>query len=256
MTERSRTTPAWLVERLAQNELSEEQKRRLTVESSTLAQLERSNEETLAAYPPAEVSKEIRRRFTRTEPRPEANRRWVFALVPAVAAVFLVLWAGQGVTPPPHELPVPPEDDIRIKGLTPKLQIYRQKGEKAERLASKSKVHQGDYLQLTYIAAEKPFGVIVSLDGRGVVTRHLPEKGDNAALLEQKGEIPLSESYKLDDAPKFECFYFVTSDAPFSVETVFAAAEQLKKLPDPMAKPLPLPPGLSQSWIMLQKESL
>jgi hypothetical protein len=114
-------------------------------------------------------------------------------------------------------------------------------------------VHARDLLQISYNAAGEGFGVVISIDGRGVVTRHLPEEGGVSTKL-GSGDIPLPNAYELDDAPRFECFYFITGEAPFAVDAVINAAKATSQTPERAGKPLQLPKGLTQSWIMLQKE--
>ncbi|MDE2832664.1 MAG: hypothetical protein OXN20_21310, partial [Gemmatimonadota bacterium] len=69
-------------------------------------------------------------------------------------------------------------------------------------------------------------GVIVSVDGRGTVTRHLPASGTSAVRLIQGDPVPLDYSYELDDAPKWERFYFLTADASFDVRDVVQVAKE------------------------------
>ena len=45
-----------------------------------------------------------------------------------------------------------------------------------------------------------PYGAVISLDGRGTVTFHLPTHGTAAAELSGRGAVPLPRSYELDDA--------------------------------------------------------
>ena len=74
-----------------------------------------------------------------------------------------------------------------------------------------------------YQAAGRKYGVILSADGRGRVTLYLPGEGKQAARL-ITDPLSLDFAYRLDDAPKWERFYFVASDAPFEVESVMVAA--------------------------------
>ena len=108
---------------------------------------------------------------------------------------------------------------------------------------------------LTYQAAGQRYGVIVSIDGRGVLTRHLPQKGAEAARLEAGAPTPLPEAYELDDAPRWECFFFVTADRPFPVERVVGAVRTIPRTEKPPAQ-LSLPKGLVQSSFVLRKEPL
>lgn len=112
------------------------------------------------------------------------------------------------------------EGKIRLKGKSSALFVYRNEDGKAVRLSNGTKVAEGDILQLSYVCADPEYALIVSVDGNGVVTSHFPEDSTDSALLEKGGEIPLSYSYKLDDAPAFERFYLVTSSKEFSLENI------------------------------------
>ena len=109
------------------------------------------------------------------------------------------------------------EDGTRIKGLEPRFEIWRKTADSAERLAQKSVARAGDELQIRYAVPEKCFGMIFSLDGRGVVTYHLSSQ-DSAVALAPGKMTSLHFAYKLDDAPYFEKFFFVVSASAFKVE--------------------------------------
>jgi hypothetical protein len=46
--------------------------------------------------------------------------------------------------------------------------------------------------------------MVLSIDGRGTVTVHLPLAGTDAAQLSKDGDTTLGSSYALDDAPAYE----------------------------------------------------
>jgi hypothetical protein len=234
----------WKLERLAQGELDQESTRTLerTLGSSEiaarLAQLQAASEETLRRLPPETVAASIRRRLG------ARRRRWWLLVLPVAAAAGLVaLW------------PRPAPDDIRIKGVS-HLYAYqaRPAGQKPARLSTGARVRPRDALQLAYTAGAARYGAIVSVDGRGVVTRHFPGAGPVASPLATTGEISLPQSYELDDAPAFERFFFVTAVQPFGVEQVLEAARALARSPDDARRqPLPLPPDLAQESLLLEK---
>ena len=143
----------------------------------------------------------------------------------------------------------------RIKGLTPSLALYRRTAEGSETLADGAVARQGDLLRVGYQAAGKRYGVILSVDGRGAVTVHLPPQADRAAALKSDGMVLLDRAYELDDAPQWERFYFVTGDTSFAVapvvEAVRAAAADHRRPPPAIA----LPHGLDQFTFSVQKEA-
>ena len=150
--------------------------------------------------------------------------------------------------------PRPANEDTRTKGALAGLAVHRKTRDGSEALADGARASAGDLLQLAYRAAGG-YGVILSLDGRGRITQHLPAEGDAAAALEPGRLVPLDFSYQLDDAPRFERFYLVTADAPFDVARVRSALEAARQhAPGPPDR-IGLPPGFEQSLFTLDKES-
>jgi len=105
----------------------------------------------------------------------------------------------------------------RAKGDGPRLYIYLKDGNQAIQLDNNSIVHEGDMLQMSYIAAGAQYGIILSIDGNGTVTQHYPDAGATAGKLDNTGEIPLPFAYKLDNAPSYERFFFITGAKSFTV---------------------------------------
>jgi len=104
----------------------------------------------------------------------------------------------------------------------------RQAGEQIERLEQDTVVHAGDVIQLRYTPAAG-YGVIASLDGAGVVTLHFPLRetrrgGDRGA----PETATLPHAYALDDAPRFERFFFITANDPVDVQQTLAALRALR----------------------------
>jgi len=144
-------------------------------------------------------------------------------------------------------------DADRIKGDShPALTIYRDKPSGPERLADGDLARAGDLLRVGYTPAGRAYGVILSIDGRGVLTMHLPPNEAKAVSLVQ-GATPtlLDRAYELDDAPKIERFYFITGAKPFDVTPILTAARAAHGAPDV----LPIPPGLEQVTFAVQKEA-
>ncbi len=151
------------------------------------------------------------------------------------------------------------DDPVRAKGdptTAPELVVHRQVGKDHERLASSSGTRAGDRLQLSYIAAGRKHGVVVSIDGNSAVTLHFPDAPGAPTELHQGGAVPLAHSYQLDDAPDFERFFFITSDQPLDVDVVLASAERLARQPrGARLDRLELPDLIEQSSFLLRKES-
>src|SRR5262249_54089120 len=115
--------------------------------------------------------------------RGPGRRRIVRALTLAtVAATALLVWFAV-----PRTIQNP-DDGERIKGTAasrPALAIYRQTPSGSERLADGALVRPGDLLRVGYTSAGRAYGVILSIDGRGALTMHLPSTGSEAVSLTQ-----------------------------------------------------------------------
>ena len=215
--------PDYILERYAAEELPQPETetlgRRLEREprlAERLAELHASNEEILHRYPAGAFMASI---------EPPKRSLWVqprfLAPALAAAAVMMIIWAGPQILPGP----VPTE---RVKGLQPQLRIYRQAAQGADNLEAGALAGQHDLLQISYIAAGAAHGVILSVDGRGVVTLHFPDTVDGTTELDQGGETAISFAYELDDAPDYECFFLVTSESPLAVEEILEAAQRFE----------------------------
>ncbi len=276
-------TPDWLVERLHAGDLpsgeAERVRARLEAEGG-LGRLEALRADDAAfreAHPPGPALGEIRRRaagwragaarpgrLSSPEWAPAAlvlaparRAAWRRALVPALAmaavvvfAVVLVPRGGEVIGPAD-----PGTEGTRVKGVgAPRLEVHRRlPGGEPEALAAGAAVRAGDLLQLSYVAAGTSYGVVVSIDGRGAVTLHLPEGGGRAVALHRGKAVALEHAYQLDDAPGFERFFLVTGKDPFDAGAVVEAARRLAALGAAEVSPLSLPPGLEQQSVLLTK---
>lgn len=138
---------------------------------------------------------------------------------------------------------------LRSKG-SPHLLIHRQNKNSAqpEPLEDGATIHPGDLLQVSYLSSDAAHGVIFSVDGRGSVTLHFPEDFAKSTALSPVGKaVALPHAYKLDDAPDFERFFFITSANPIDTAALLKTADSLARSPERAATaPLSLPQGLTQ----------
>jgi hypothetical protein len=251
-------TPDYLVERLHAGDLPPDEaarvRARLEAEGGEhrLEALAREDALLRETHPPGPALREIRRRAALGAPAPRRARRPLL-LVPVAAAIALAAVLLLRI-PPGHLAPDRRDEDTRMKGLAPRLEVHRSRGGAgAEELREGAVAREGDLLQLSYVAAGRRYGAVVSVDGRGIVTLHWPEEGGPAAPLAQSGAVPLPHAYLLDDAPAFERFFLVTADAPFDSATVVEAARRLAAAGRARQDPLPLPAGLDQRALLLVK---
>jgi hypothetical protein len=254
--------PDILLERYRLNELPNDEADRLAALLAhdsrlreRLAALAASDEELRGSGVPDRLEAGARRQLAgKIEPR---RRAWYWA-VPVLATIALVAISVARMSTPSNggSAGRSAEGPDRIKGLEPALALYRRTAEGSETLADGAVARQGDLIRIGYRPAGHSYGAIVSIDGAGNVTMHLPPTGARAAALKHQPTVLLDQAYELDDAPGWERFYFVAGDAPFDVATVMQAARDAAT--DRSGTPpggLSLPRGLAQSHFTLQKES-
>lgn len=266
-------TPEWLIERAAQGEFdgaeTAELRTRLAAEGRSLDDeleaLRRSNRDILAQLPRETLGPAIRQRAAQTKPEARFHILLLRPLALAGALGLLVLVA-RGVDD--HESVRPLSDRTAevttIKGdalPSPRLLVYRQRpggtaGGDHELLRDGARGARGDLLQLAYDKApEGRYGVLISLDGAGRITQHLPEEGvSQAPPLIPVREFRLPSAYELDDAPGFERFVLVTASQPFATKAVIVAAHILSRQgAAARLQALPLPTDFTQTSLSLNK---
>lgn len=263
--------PDWMWERYLLDELPRKKRRqlekRLEREPALRAGLEKlrlSDRQILSSYPPERMIPEILRRAALDRPRPAERRRWRLAWVaaPALAlAVFLML-----IVPPliRQRLELPGtaggEDYTGLKGdrahsrATPGLQLYRGDGDGSERLRDGSLARPGDLLQVAFVPGKQTHGVILSIDGAGAVSLHFPEKAEGDTTLPAGARVFLPRAYELDEAPRFERFFFITARAPLPTAAILEKARALAADRDrAMTAGLDLPGGYGQLSLLIRK---
>ena len=107
--------------------------------------------------------------------------------------------------------------DTRIKGLDARMEVWKKTPTGIVQLQDLDEVREGDEIQLRYAVPEKCFGILFSMDGNGALTLHMGD-GEKSIELAPGKMNSLPFAYKLDDAPYFEKFFFVTSPKEFAVE--------------------------------------
>jgi hypothetical protein len=218
-----------------------------------LEELERSDAEIRRRYPPERLAAQVRERKPKPAPRRPTFWAGGFSLPLAVAATVLAILAPR-LLGPPRPGPAPAvEDGDRIKGLEPTLSLHRKTVGGSEPLGEGALVRAGELVRIGYRSAGRAYGVILSLDGRGGVTLHLPRAVGHAAQLHSGEGVLLDLAYELDDAPRWECFYLVTSETPFDVAPVLDAARRAAAGASSSPPRLAVPPPLEQSVFTLMK---
>jgi hypothetical protein len=248
----------WLVELAALGEVpAQPAGEEAAALAAEVAALQRDDQEILAALPAEAVAREVARRAAAAAPPPPRRRPArtiaLSAAACAAAATLVVVVSRPGGDRDGDQAPA--EEVTRAKG-TARLLLHRKRGETIEPLErTGATAIAGDSIQISYLAGSARHGVILSLDGAGLVTLHFPAAEPASTRLAPDGPIPLPHSYQLDDAPAFERFFFVTAAGPIDVKAVSAAARRLARDPARAAQgDLLLPPHMSQQSFLLHKQ--
>lgn len=119
------------------------------------------------------------------------------------------------------------ETGTRIKGMESRMEVWKKTTKGIVQLENLSGATEGDEIQLRYSVPQKCFGILFSMDGNGTLTMHMGD--DNKAIALEPGKmVTLPFAYKLDNAPKFEKFFLLTSQSEFELD-VSKIDELLKK---------------------------
>jgi len=242
--------PDWLVERLALGELPKpvaDRVRAQLLSTGRAARLDALAEDTrvvLERHPPDRAAAEIRLRLA-AQQRPVASlplrlRLTMPVLAGGALALVALLLPSVGLdsgstrdaSPASQSISRPDEGDVvRLKGLEPRLAIYKKTSDGAAPLHDGSPVWPGDVIQVAYVASGYRYGVVVSVDGNRAVTLHLPESHGAAVALKPQGETALGHAFELDATSGRERFVFVASHQPFTTHTVIDALRAGETLP-------------------------
>ncbi len=232
-----------------------------------LQRLRIEDDKMLQHYPPERIAAQITAKAAKKGREPLKTWRRITAVptlaLSALALGLLVLPLSPTNSigslslknaPDPAILSSPSTESTRSKGLSPHLVIQRLRLDGSiDRLNANSDAKEGDVLQLSYVAAGHRHGVVLSIDGRGVVTLHHPQQLRSSTRLAERGETALAHAYELDDAPDFERFIFVASNSEIDVTRVMAAAQTLVHDADAASRSLALPTPWHQSSFRLPK---
>jgi hypothetical protein len=257
----------YYLERYAFGELPEDEEEEIRQWSTStpeiqaaLEEIEFSNKEILALYPPQTVMASLSR-WQDDRPRKLFFKKRILAISSVVTAfliLLLVLPLLKQRTPVIH--PDLEKDITTVKGIPTvdlsktQLLVYRKIRDQVEMMSDGEYARAGDLLQLAYVAVEDPYGIILSIDGRGVITLHLPDSEQKSTKLEGKKQFFLPNAIELDDAPDFERFFFLTSKSPIDVEGVLEEAQDLAKNPDQVqGNDLDLPLSFKQYSVLILK---
>jgi hypothetical protein len=260
----------YYLERYVLGELPEEETERIRQTASTdpelrraLKDIESSNREILALYPPSIVKANLLTRSNEMMRKPSLfPLKQILTISSALAAIIVAFILILPIIKNETEIkPVDTGEDFAlVKGIEAvdlsktQLLIFRKIDEKVEILKDGTRAKEGDLLQLGYVTVEEPYGMILSIDGRGDITLHYPsKKGGSTGLVLRKKSF-LSNAIELDDAPAFERFFFITSESEIDVDKILQKAESLSQdLDRVQQEELDLGGNLKQYSILIRK---
>jgi len=215
--------PSWKLERYLLGELPADQLAAIRAQAQTdsllrerIEALQRDNGELLEKYPPAWMARQLKPARA-GKPMVGVSRWFAPALLAAAALVMVPMVMVSQNGNPENPTIVVAENGTRIKGMEPRIEVWRKTTDSAEKMLSDSRARAGDVIQLRYAVPEPCYGALLSVDGRGVVTIHLAGDASTAAPLIPGKLIALDRSYQLDDAPRYETFYLVTAPQDFDL---------------------------------------
>jgi hypothetical protein len=236
---------------------------------AVLDELEASNREILSVYPVSQVKTSLEKQQPAAitqqksggQPAKMFPLRRILYFSAALAALLVAVLFLPQLRKSPDIPPFSEEEsysavkgDQNIDLTKTQLLIYRKNKNNVELLTDGERAREGDLLQLAYVAASRSYGLIFSIDGRGVITLHLPIEKTNSLDLHQNEKILLPNAIELDDAPGFERFFFLTSKTHFDVAAVLKIARNLAQDPNRIVRArLDLPREIQQFSILILK---
>ena len=267
----------YYLERYALGELPDEDAEKIHRLASTnpeiqnaLKEIESSNRDILSLYPASTVKASLLARVNEVQGKPAEGGRFIktfplrqiIYISSAFAAVLLFLILilpnlRRETGTSPYDAG---QDFSLVKGIQnidlskTQLLIFRKNKNDVEILKDGMQAGAGDLLQLAYVAAKEPYGMILSIDGRHSVTLHFPAEKDGSTDLMLNKKALLPNAIELDDAPGFERFFLITSGSPINVDDILKKAENLAKDPERTKQvELDLPDNIKQYSILILK---
>ena len=230
--------PDFFIEQKALSELDNQYEGYFTEQPELMEKvnaLGEDNRKILDSYPPEKMAALIRARMEKetkqedTAPRKSNIIKFVSSPIPILAAAALALVIGIVPFLTHEETLEDPAfvEGTRLKGLKPQVMVFKETNGEAKELGERSLVREHDLLQIEYNAGDYPYGMLLSIDGRGVITLHFPYSEYDSQKLERGANARLPYAYELDDAPYYERFYFLFSKDTLPVGEILEQAESL-----------------------------
>lgn len=227
---------------------------------AALNEMKSSNRKILELYPPHTIKANLLTQLSKTSKKPH-SWKITFTICSAAAALLILFLIFPVIRHKSVGLFSGSEKEVTlVKGIPrvnlfqTQLLVYRKIQDQVELLKDGETARAGDLLQLAYVSAEETYGIILSVDGKGLLTLHYPENRGESNKLEKNKQFLLPNAIELDNAPDFERFFFLISENPFNVERVMQrvrnAAKNLEKIKE---QDLDLPENFIQYSVLILK---
>ena len=131
------------------------------------------------------------------------------------------------------------------------LRLYKRSESVPLLLPDGSTVLEGDEVQIQYNTAQL-FGVILSVDGRGVISQHYPDEGVTSTRI-PVGTHLLPFAFKLDDAPGYEIFFLFTSNQPVNIRDIREKTRQIASTGEKPQLPEHIDENIQTQKVVLHK---
>jgi hypothetical protein len=261
------TINEYYLERYALGELPDEEKEEIQRLTSTdldlqaaLEEIKSSDRDILSLYPPTIIKANLLAQLEKAPDKSFPLRR-VLVISSAVATFLILILVLPIFKKEPRIIFSDSRQDITlVKGIPAvdlsktQLLVYRKIQDQVEILTDGKPARTGDLLQLAYITAEETYGMILSIDGRGLVTMHFPQDKGESTALELNKQSLLANAIELDDAPDFERFFFLTSETPIDVDAVLKKVkDQAENTEQVKQSDLDLPESFKQYSVLILK---
>jgi len=146
------------------------------------------------------------------------------------------------------------DNSVIIKGNTENLFLYRKNGNQADFLKNGDTAKKDDIVQIAYQIPKERNCIIFSIDGNSGVTLHYSSSGNSIQDNSKTGKTFVPESYQLDDAPYYERFFMITSDAEIRRDEILSRAKKFALDRDKAVyESFPVEKSFSQQSVLIVK---
>ncbi len=186
-------------------------------------------------------------------PAPLAAHRMRWAM--GIAASLLLAAGLYGLSKKPASTATAPDPEYLADKGPAGLEVWCRRTDRVFRVQQGDKLYPEDMVRFVprFRGATARYVMVVSIDGRGAISRYFPVSSDTAKRVSRSGS-PLPGSTVLDDTPGPERILLLTSPEPFQFEAVRRALEAEWRSARSAAEVGPLDLDVDQTSLVFYKE--